>query len=850
MEFFSARDHRLVESDSLIPRGDPTLLFSGAGMNQFKDYFLGIRKDMKRAASCQKCLRTGDLDKVGRTPYHHSFFEMLGNFSFGDYFKQEAISWAWEFLTREIKIPREKLRVSVFKDDWDAFEIWRKDIGLMPGRIAQLGEDSNFWPAGVIQNGPNGPCGPCSEIFYDQGEANGCGRAECSVTCDCGRFAEIWNLVFTQFDRQSDGTLKPLANQNIDTGMGLERLACVAQGKKYNYEIDLFKPLLSEIEKRIIKGDENNRTDRYALCDHIRAVTFAIGDGAYPSNEGRGYVIRKLIRRALWKAKRLGMMCPVLWELVPAVRKAMGSAYAQLAEEEHYTQEVIKNEEERFMRTLDKGLKLIEHTKRFTSDDVFLLYDTYGFPVELTQSIAAERQNPFEMDRFEELMDEQRERAKQSSKISATVFSVDTLKETLARRSVGGTKFDGYERLDVKGARAKLLVNAEGAVCEELGEGEQGLLVTDRTPFYAESGGQVGDQGEYAVINRRAFGDVLDTFKKDDIYFHRIWVAKGFVGIKDTLNFKVDSEKRRRTMYNHTATHLLHAGLRSILGEHVRQLGSVVEPSRLRFDFSHFKVLSTDEKEKVERLVTEQIQKSVAVNVSVKDLSMAKKDGAIAFFGEKYGKQVRVITVGSFSKELCGGTHVKNTQEIGAFKITSECSVGSGVRRIEAVTSLGVEEHAQAEARHRGEERLRQTKRKEEEAKAERVADRQLATIDQGALLEAAKPLDGLRVVIHYEKGLSKKHLGALADALKKRLKSGVVALFSETEGKLHVIVALSGNMESRAFDASQLTKEISALVGGHGGGRKDFAQGGGHVPENQEDFCKRVFDIVKKSVS
>ncbi|MBI4431380.1 MAG: alanine--tRNA ligase [Candidatus Omnitrophica bacterium] len=850
ISFFEARSHQVVPSDSLIPRDDPTLLFTGAGMNQFKDYFLGIKKDMKRAVSVQKCLRTGDLDNVGKTPYHHSFFEMLGNFSFGDYFKDEAIRWAWEFLTKDLGIADQRLRVSVYRDDDEAFGIWEKKIGVRPDWIYQFDDEVNFWPAGVITKGPNGPCGPCSEIYFDQGEKVGCGRPACGVDCDCGRFAEIWNLVFTQFDRQSDGKLVPLKAKNIDTGMGLERLACVLQGKMFNYEIDLFEVLQKEIKNRMAAWDNRFRADVYAVCDHVRAAAFAIGDGAYPSNEGRGYVVRKLIRRALWRSKRTGLKLPVLYELVPSVISAMRDFYADLKENQEYITRVIKNEEERFLRTLERGLGFISAAKSFSSEDVFLLYDTYGFPVELTKLIADERGLPFETDRFEELMEKQRQAAKQTSKISSSIFVADEFKSDLLKRNIKPTMFHGYEKLECGPVNVLALVNENGKFCDQIAEGAEGLFVVPETVFYAEGGGQVGDRGEFILENGKGLGDIVDTFKKEDVFFHRTRIASDVLNVGSRIRLRVNEELRRRTMYNHTATHLLHAALRKILGEHVRQLGSVVEPGRLRFDFSHFQTLTPDEIKRVEDLVNQEIQKATPVSAAEKSIDQAKKEGAIAFFGDKYGSQVRVIAIGNFSKELCGGTHVSNTKEIGRMKIISESSIGSGTRRIEAVTSTAVDEYQQELKLREASDKRRDEKRRIEQAKQIQLESERLSAVDQDKLIASAFAVNGMQILVHHFDGLDTRGLGHLADSLKAKLDKGIVVVFSEERGKLAMAASLTDNLKESSVSANEIVRKIAPLIKGQGGGRKDFAQGGGMPPENRDQFIKTARKIVEAAAA
>ena len=697
LDFFKKEGHAVVSSDSLVPQNDPTLLFTGAGMNQFKDYFLGLKKDIKRAASSQKCLRTGDLDEVGKTPYHHSFFEMLGNFSFGDYSKKEAIRWAWQFLTEDMKLSPERLRVSIHKSDDEAYEIWRNQIRIPETWITRLGDKTNFWPSNARLEGPNGPCGPCSEIYYDQGESVCSKPRECGISHECGRFAEIWNLVFTQYDRREGGKLVPLKNKNIDTGMGLERLACVVQKKKTNFEIDIFEPLIKQAETLLRLGTGKQNKDRIshlnAIVDHIRAVSFAIADGVIPANEGRGYVIRKLIRRAVWHAHQLipgkTFEEPTLYRLVPTVVEVMKGGYPDLGGAQKNIQDTLKGEEDRFLRTLDTGLELLREKidtakrkgeKKLSGEEAFLLYDTYGFPDEITRSIAKEEGLEIDQAEFERLMEGQRTRAKGTSPLVQSIFVTTDFDKLL--HALPPTEFLGYETHHGKG---RILLSQT--------EGDRGIIVLDRTPFYAESGGQVGDQGTLKGKDFEAA--VADTQKRDAYHLHYVQILRG--GAREGLEVetRVDSRRRDAAMRNHTATHLLHAVLREVLGNQVRQLGSLVAPDRLRFDYSFSRPLTEEELLKIESRVNEEIYKDSTVQKEVKKTEEAKSEGALAFFGEKYGDKVRVVTVPGISKEFCGGTHCERTGQIGAFVIVSDASIASGVRRMEALTGEGALRHIQ-----------------------------------------------------------------------------------------------------------------------------------------------------------
>ncbi len=838
LEFFKKRGHTLVRSDSLVPQNDPTLLFTGAGMNQFKDYFLGVKKDLKRAASSQKCLRTGDLDEVGRTPYHHSFFEMLGNFSFGDYFKKEAIEWTWEFLTRELQIPKNRLRISVHTSDDEALKIWRDQIKIKPEWIEKCGDKSNFWPANAPQDGPNGPCGPCSEIYFDQRPEQGPGG---SVEDEGGRFAEIWNLVFTQFDRQEGGKLVPLAQKNIDTGMGLERLACVLQGKKNNYEIDIFQPINKRIEELIEGGPmatsgpapENfYQSNVHAIADHARAVIFSITDGVMPSNEARGYVIRKLIRRALYRAHLItGNNRPFLYQLVPTLISVMGHAYPELKAAEQSVSTALKSEEQRFLETFESGLNILnsrletlKNKKVLPGEIVFELYDTYGFPDEMTKKIAAGRGFEIDQPGFDGLMEQQRKRAKDASKISGSIFVTTEIEKKLA--VVPATKFLGYL---IPKSKAKIIF-------AEIKEGK-GAIVLDQTPFYAESGGQVGDRGVLLAPNFEA--RVEDTRKKDQHFLHYVQIRKGTIKEGMEVEAQIDLDWRNRAMRNHTATHLLHAVLREILGAQVRQLGSLVHPERLRFDYSFSRPLTEEELRKIEGRVNEEILQDKALQKEEKAFDEAKEEGALAFFGEKYGDRVRVVTVPGISKEFCGGTHCERTGQIGFFVITSDQSIASGVRRMEALTGEGALQYTQKLRSQMAQaaEKLRSTpfevperieKLQEKVKRLEKSApSRSMPVVEPKELLKKALSAGPYRLVIDKLADANREDLRKISDSLRSQAKQTAWVLFAPTPEKIYFLAGISGDLKNTSLDSRQLLTSVSSVIGGSGGGRQDLAEGG-----------------------
>ncbi|HBA26118.1 MAG TPA: alanine--tRNA ligase, partial [Nitrospinae bacterium] len=713
LDYFKERGHTIVKSSSLIPSADPTLLFTNAGMVQFKDVFLGGEKrDYKRAVSSQKCVRAGgkhnDLEVVGRTARHHTFFEMLGNFSFGDYFKERAIEYGWEFMTEVVKLPKEKLWITVYKDDDEAFKIWNEKIGIPANKIVRLGEKDNFWSMG-----DTGPCGPCSEIHIDQGEGIGCGRPECNVECDCDRFMEVWNLVFMQYNRDANGKLTPLPNPSIDTGMGLERLSAVAQKVKSNYDSDLLRPIITYTEGLFEKeyGKDSNMDISFrVIADHSRSMTFLIGDGVMPSNEGRGYVLRRIIRRASRHGRMLGKSEPFLFKTSDVVIDLMKDTYPELLDRREYISKVISTEEERFSNTLDFGMKMLndmveslkaKRERLIAGEDAFKLYDTYGFPLDLTEDIAKDSGLAVDSAGFNRAMEVQKERARASWKGSGEE-GIKSIYRDIAHK-IKGTQslskpqrdmFIGYDTLESEGT-VLLLIKGNDMV-KSASEGEQVEIVFDKTPFYGESGGQVGDTGK--IWNDDVHIDVTDTKKPlQNLIIHNCIVKKGNIKVGDVITISVSNEKRRATALNHSATHLLHTALRDVLGDHVKQAGSLVAPDRLRFDYTHFSAPNIKELHRVEEIVNQKIRENYPVETSVTGLEEAIKKGATALFGEKYGEEVRIVKMGDYSMELCGGTHVRATGDIGLFKIVHEGSVASGIRRIEALTGEGAYKYVRQE---------------------------------------------------------------------------------------------------------------------------------------------------------
>ena len=853
LEFFRGHNHIIVPSSSLVPGNDPTLLFTNAGMVQFKDVFLGRdQRDYLRAASSQRCVRAGgkhnDLENVGYTARHHTFFEMLGNFSFGDYFKREAIHFAWDFLIYTLGLDPARLWCTVYRDDYEAAEIWLKDVGVSPQRFARLGEASNFWAMG-----DTGPCGPCSEIFYDHGPGIA-GGPPGSAEEEGDRYVEIWNLVFMQFERTADGKLTPLPKPSVDTGMGLERIAAVMQGVHSNYDIDLFKNLI-RAAGRLAGTAVLTSSSLRVIADHIRACTFLAVDGVLPSNEGRGYVLRRIIRRAIRHGYKLGIQEPFFYKLVPVLEEQMGEAYPELTRGSAHAQRVLQQEEERFAATLANGMVLLEGAirdlhgaKLIDGDTVFKLYDTYGFPVDLTADVARERGLEIDRTRFEAAMEEQRRRSQQASK-----FGVD--------RSDGAsfdthTLFQGYEGLSGSGRVVAIL--KQGAPVDALVAGEQGEVVLDRTPFYAEAGGQVGDAGELTAPSVRFV--VEDTQKRGAAYSHLGQLAQGSIRVGDALEAQVNGPRRQATALNHSATHLLHAALRKVLGTHVQQKGSLVAPDRLRFDFAHFQPVTPEELREIEQLVNAQIRANIPAETRLMDYEGAVAGGAIALFGEKYDKDVRVLRLGEFSMELCGGTHVQRAGDIGLFKVVSEGGVASGVRRIEALTGQAALDYVDQNevllrdlaAMVRGTREELKDKVREQLERA-RQMEREIRTLKdrlasgQGVDLAAgAVDVQGVKVVATRVDGADAGALRSAVDQLKERLKSAVVVLASvENPAKVLLVVGVTADQTAR-IKAGELAGAVAAQVGGRGGGRADFAQAGGSKPEALDAALESVQAFVR----
>jgi alanyl-tRNA synthetase len=852
LEFFREHGHTVVPSSSLVPGNDPTLLFTNAGMVQFKDVFLGKEKrDCVRATTSQRVVRAGgkhnDLENVGYTARHLTFFEMLGNFSFGDYFKREAIRFAWDLLTGALKLDPARLWVTVFRDDDEAADIWLKEIGVPSDRFTRLGEKSNFWSMG-----DTGPCGPCSEIFYDHGPAIP-GGPPGSPDEDGDRYVEIWNLVFMQFDRSADGKLTPLPRPSVDTGMGLERIATVMQDVHTVYDIDLFKSLIRAAAELADTRDLSANSLR-VIADHIRSCTFLIIDGVLPSNEGRGYVLRRIIRRAIRHGYKLGIQETFFYKLVSVLEKEMGDAYPELVRGRTQVERVLKLEEERFAETLANGMSLLEGEIKETrgamidGETVFKLYDTYGFPADLTADIARERGMTIDQAGFDAAMEEQRKRSQDASKFGVALSGSASIDSR--------TQFEGYEGLEGQGKVVALLKG--GAAVLELNTDDGGEVVLDRTPFYAESGGQVGDAGE--LVSSGVHFNVADTQKRGTAFSHVGRVAQGKIRVGDTLDARVNGERRRATALNHTATHLLHAALRKVLGTHVQQKGSLVAPDRLRFDFSHMQPVTVDELREIERLVNMEVRRNTAAQTELMDYENAVAAGAMALFGEKYEQNVRVLRIGEFSMELCGGTHVSRAGDIGFFKITSESGVASGVRRIEAITgeaAIGYVEKSDELLRDlsnlvRGSredvtdkvrdalERIRQME------KEIRSLKDKLASGQGVDLAGTAVDIQGVKVVATKIDGADAGALRNAVDQLKAKLKTAVIVLASvESSDKVVLVAGVTADVTSR-IKAGELVGTIAAQVGGRGGGRPDFAQAGGNNPAALDAALAGVQELVR----
>ncbi|OGS33628.1 MAG: alanine--tRNA ligase [Elusimicrobia bacterium RIFOXYC2_FULL_34_12] len=857
IKYFESKNHKIFPSDSLVPSSDPTLLFTSAGMVQFKNYFLGKQKiegKYQRAASIQKCFRTSDIENIGHTARHLTFFEMLGNFSFGDYFKKEAIEWSWEFLTEVLKINKEKLYVSVYKDDDEACDIWQKIISK--DRIIKLGNDSNFW-----QMGETGPCGPCSEILYDTGIGNGCGKSICGPGCDCDRYLEVWNLVFTQFDRQSDSSLKNLPQKNIDTGMGLERLATVIQNAKSNFETDEFSRIINYI-KNI--AEIQNETSIRIIADHSRAITFLISDGILPSNEGRGYVLRRILRRALTHGKKLKFAKPFLYKVCGEVIEAMKEAYPDLNANREHISRVVKMEEEKFLQTLERGLEILEDLKKnkeeISGKDVFVLYDTYGFPFDLTKELLKESGISIDEKVFENEMEKQKERSKKAWKGSG---DIDMSNYFEFQKKLGNTVFKGYE--ETRLITEILAILKDGKIIDNASEGDEVEIVLKETPFYGESGGQIGDKGKLKVKSEKLKleieAEVIDTQKPvENFIVHKAKVTKGVLKTGDTVDAEVDEERRKNIMRNHTATHLLHKALRKIIGTHIVQRGSLVTNERFRFDFSQPVQLKREELDLVEQYVNKRIVGNLTVNTKITTINEAKNMGAMALFGEKYGEKVRCVITGDEkspeSIELCGGTHCKSTGEIGQFIIISEGSIGSGLRRIEALTGLSAYKFAKTQRETISEiaETLKASESEivikiqkliEDKKRLEKeVIKAKTSQISEKDLLKGIKEINGMQLLSIKVDASSVDELRTLIDNLRNKIKSGIVVVGSVINEKPTVIVSVTNDLTQK-YDARVIIKEISKIIGGGGGGKIDMAQAGGKDISKLDEALESIEKII-----
>jgi alanyl-tRNA synthetase len=864
LRYFKEREHEIIRSSPLIPSDDPTLLFTNAGMNQFKNIFLGNEKSaFKRAASSQKCLRVSgkhnDFEQVGKTARHHTFFEMLGNFSFGDYFKEKAIHYGWELITEVYKISKERLWVTVFEEDDEAFRIWEDKIGLSSSRIVRLGAEDNFW-----MMGDTGPCGPCSEIHFDQGKEIGCGAKECGVECECDRFVELWNLVFIQSNRKENNQTEPLPAPSIDTGMGLERITAVLQNVSSNYETDLFTPIMDKLFEitGLSYGSKQDVSFR-VIADHVRAVSFLIGDGVVPSNDKRGYVLRRILRRAIRHGGLLGVQEPFFHHLTPIVVEKMGNAYPELVESQKYIIEVCQVEEERYARTLAASVHLLEDVmaKRKPEDNViagkeiFKLYDTYGLPLDLARDIVMERGYRIDEEGFEKEMEKQRAVSSKEARAVAGK-GTDTIYKTIAQSS--STQFVGYEQERAYDCRVVEIIQ-EGKLIDHLSKSEEGEVILDKTPFYGESGGQVGDQGYIVTGGSRCH--VFDTIVPlDGLIVHRVKVEDGSIRKGDKGTAEIDRMKRRKTMRNHTATHLLHAALREVVGPHIKQAGSLVEPKRLRFDFTHYAALPEEALEEIEEIVNGRIIEDIPVTREILPYKEALLKGVMALFDEKYGEMVRVIRIGEVSAELCGGTHCQRIGEIGLFKILSERSIASGIRRIEAVTGDAAFELLNAD--HKNINKIRMLLNVLEGDPAESVQKR-LAEIKSlrkelerlrlkglsGELetqsFEREEVIRGHRVIVKRVDDLKKNEMRSMADHLKKKLKSGVIILCQVDEDKISLLVGVTDDLEKK-FHAGKIVKEMSAAVGGKGGGRSLLAEGGGKSVEKLEEAIDIGLKVIE----
>ncbi len=862
LDFFESKGHLVMNSFSLVPQNDNSLLLINAGMAPLKPYFTGAEIPPRtRVATCQKCIRTGDIENVGKTARHGTFFEMLGNFSFGDYFKHEAIAWSWEFLTKVVGLDENRLYPSVYEEDDEAFDIWNKEIGVPADRIFRFGKEDNFWEHGA------GPCGPCSEIYYDRGEKYGCGKPGCTVGCDCDRYMEVWNNVFTQFENDGEGHYETLKQKNIDTGMGLERLAVVVQDVDSIFDVDTLRALRNKVCEVAGKTYGVNHEDDVSIrliTDHMRSATFLISDGVMPTNEGRGYVLRRLIRRAARHGRLLGIEGPFLEKLSEAVIEGSKDGYPELEEKKTFILNVLHNEESQFNKTIDQGLKILADLEAEMKEagksvlggsDAFRLYDTYGFPIDLTKEILEEKGYTIDEDGFKEEMEVQRKRARESRAVSNYMGADATVYDEIDRNIT--TEFDGYDKL--KAASKVTVLTTETEIVDSLMEGQKGTIFVEKTPFYATMGGQEGDTGVITTAN--GVFRVEDTIKlRGGKYGHVGVMESGMISNGDEVTLKVDEQERKDTCKNHSATHLLQKALKTVLGAHVEQKGSLVNPTRLRFDFAHFQAMTPEEIAETEALVNKEIQAALPVTTQIMGIEEAKKTGAMALFGEKYGDEVRVVSMGDFSVELCGGTHVANTANITLFKIVSEAGVAAGVRRIEALTGNNVIEYYRQmeENLHTIAKTLKtspaeitekithlQKEVKELQSENESLKSK-MAQDSLGNVMDQVVEVKGVKVLASAVDGVDMNGLRDLGDQLKEKLGEGVVVLASAKDGKVSLLAMATQGAMDKGAHAGNLIKAAAAIVGGGGGGRPNMAQAGGKNPDKIPEAIAKVAELVE----
>ena len=866
LDFFESKGHLVMKSFSLVPHNDNSLLLINSGMAPLKPYFTGQEiPPRRRVTTCQKCIRTGDIENVGKTARHGTFFEMLGNFSFGDYFKDEAIHWTWEFLTEVVGLDPNRLYPSIYTDDDQAFEIWNKEIGIPEDRIFRFGKEDNFWEHG------SGPCGPCSEVYYDRGEKYGCGKPGCTVGCDCDRYMEVWNNVFTQFDNDGHGNYTELKQKNIDTGMGLERLAVVVQDVESIFEVDTIKKLLdtvADIAHTKYKDNDKHDVSLRLITDHIRSCTFMISDGIMPSNEGRGYVLRRLLRRAARHGRMLGIKDKFLAGLAETVIESSKDGYPELEERREMILKVLTEEEDKFYKTIDQGLSILsdledamtkDGKKELSGEDAFKLYDTYGFPIDLTKEILEEKGFTVDEAGFDKEMKQQKERARSARKVTNYMGADETVYERIDPSLT--SEFTGYDKLTDTGKI--LALTTEEDLVEALTEGDKGTIITDKTPFYATMGGQEGDIG-LITADKNEFVVVECIHLKGGKIGHVGYVKQGMFDIGQSVTLSVDESNRSNTCKNHSCTHLLHKALRETLGNHVEQAGSFVSKDRLRFDFTHFAALTADELKKVEEIVNKEIKEALPVKTDIMNIDDAKKTGAMALFGEKYHDKVRVVSMGDFSKELCGGTHVKNTSEISRFKIISESGIAAGVRRIEALTGDALNKHYEdLEAEVLDIARLVKATPSELKTKLKSLLDeiKQLKSENDSlksklageAASDAASHIEdvnGIKLLAMKVDNIEMNELRNLGDSLKEKTDDGVVVLASVVGGKVNLIVMAGDAAQKKGAHAGNIIKEIAALVGGGGGGRPNMAQAGGKNPEGVEKALEAAKEVLKKQLN